>query len=93
MYFTPLLYHLYFIFLTLSLILPFFVFFTFFMEMFIYYCMQCIHSDSMTDTTMRIKKETKMKLQELGSSGDSLNDVVEMLLQTYEKSITTDNFK
>ena len=63
------------------------------MEMFIYYCMQCIHSDSMTDTTMRIKKETKMKLQELGSSGDSLNDVVEMLLQTYEKSITTDNFK
>ena len=47
----------------------------------------------MTDTTMRIKKETKMKLQELGSSGDSLNDVVEMLLQTYEKSITIDNFK
>lgn len=42
---------------------------------------------------MRIKKETKEKLQKLGSSGDSLNDIVEMLLQTYEESITTDNFK
>lgn len=41
----------------------------------------------MTDTTMRIKKSTKIKLQKLGSSGDSLNDVVEMLLQHYENSI------
>jgi len=40
----------------------------------------------MTDTSMRIKKETKQKLQQLGSSGDSLNDVVEMLIQSYKES-------
>ena len=40
----------------------------------------------MTDTSMRIKKETKQKLKQLGSSGDSLNDVVEMLIQSYRES-------
>lgn len=47
----------------------------------------------MSDTTIRVKKTTKAKLSKLGSAGDSLNDIIEMLLQNYEESINNENYK
>lgn len=65
----------------------------YFLETFIYYCMQCIHSDNMTDTTIRIKKEVRDELARVGSKDDSFNDIIIMLLQNYSKSNTSKNYK
>lgn len=48
--------------------------------------MQCIHSDSMTDTTIRIKKDVKNELTKIALKNQSYNDVVEMLIQSYRES-------
>ena len=45
------------------------------------------------DTTIRVKKYVKEELAKLGSSGDSYNDVIIMLLQNYDSNITFDNLK
>lgn len=47
----------------------------------------------MSDTTIRIKHDVKAELAKLGSAGMSYNDVIVMLLQTYDSSITFDSNK
>lgn len=49
--------------------------------------------DNMSRTSMQISTDTLDQLHNLKERGQSYEDVVKMLLQTYEKSITTDNFK
>ena len=58
--------------------------------------MTCIHSilcDNMADKNIRIKEEVKSELDKIGSKNQSYSDIIKMLLQSYDESITFDNVK
>ena len=42
----------------------------------------------MTDTSIRIKKTLKDELDKIGSKNQSYNDIVQMLLQSYQEKLS-----